>query len=303
MDLMISIYPYHCMTTEFKDLKKNISILGTDLRKYFGRDFLVTPSGRYGISAIMKFLRLKPKDEIYITTSSESTYVTSCVTSTIFNNCKPSRVLTKKTKAIFIIHEFGVPNPRTEQLVDYAEEKEIVVIEDCAHTFDSKAKGKRVGTVGDYAIYSLTKIFPLPEGGVVTGPDVEKIKPQDYDLPKMKLLEEKFSGYMPLLDEFSRRRIEYFRYLQKEFRNLSLKSVFEIDEGTTPYFFPLDTLDYDPEPLKKDLVRMGIECGVWWGMNAILLPNHPLLMISDLDYMVSCVKNAVSGQTNSLIDP
>jgi dTDP-4-amino-4,6-dideoxygalactose transaminase len=289
----IRIFPHHHLAGNLDDFKKGIDSAARNLKDFFGRSYLITPSGRYGITAIINSLQLKPEDEIYITTSSESAYVTSCVTCTIFNSCKPSRVLTDKTKVIFIIHEFGIPNSKTIELIDYAEDKDIIVIEDCAHTFDSKIEDRRVGTMGDYAIYSLTKIFPLSEGGVITGPDIETIKPQDYNRLKMQLLEEKLNEYLPLLDKFSQRRVEHFIYLQNKFRDILMKPVYEIEKNITPYFFPLDTHDCNPELIKDELEKRYIECGVWWGKNALLLPNHPLLTLSDLDYMVDSVKDVL----------
>lgn len=288
----IRILPYHHLRGDSDELLRPTTQRAC-LEEFFGREFLVVPSGRYAISAIIKSLELKPDDEVYITTTSESSYVTSCITCTIFNNCRPSRVLTEKTKVIFIVHEFGVPNPRTEWLADYARMNNIKVIEDCAHTFDSMLREKRVGTMAEYAIYSLTKIFPLSEGGVITGPSIHDITPQNYDHAKMSLLEGELARYMPLLSVFSRKRIENFMYLKQGFMDVLMDSTYDLADGITPYFFPLHTFQHDPGPIVNKLVDDGVECGVWWGRNAVLIPNHPLLNQSDLDYILSSAKKAV----------
>jgi len=251
---------------------------------FFKRNFLVVPSGRWGISAILKKLRLKTEDEVYISTSSGSPYVTSCVTCTIFNHCKPSRVLSNITKVIFIIHEFGIPDPETVHLLNSAKSKGIVVIEDCAHTFDSKLNGQLVGTFGDYTVYSLTKIFPMAEGGIITGSTLDFPELNDLEPGRIESIKEDFATYLPYLPEFSKIRRRNFSYLRDKFGGDFLTN--EI----TPYLFPLK--------LKKDVLQFvarmdekGVECGVWYGKGAVLLPIHPMLDEDDLDYMVKVIKS------------
>lgn len=67
-------------------------------------------------------------------------------------------------RAMIAAHYFGLP-------VDFApvrrfcDERGIALIEDCAHAFFGQAGSRRVGAWGDVAIGSLTKFFPVPEGG------------------------------------------------------------------------------------------------------------------------------------------
>ena len=78
-----------------------------------------------------------------------------------------------------IVHYFGFPQSLKE-LVDICRKKGIYLIEDCAHTFCQR-NGKSVATSGDLAVFSLQKIFPIPDGGalVVNNPDLDsKAKPR-----------------------------------------------------------------------------------------------------------------------------
>lgn len=72
----------------------------------------------------------------------------------------------KPVRVILAAHFFGLPRAMggIRQLCD---EHGIAFIEDCAHALWGKQNGHAVGTLGDYAIGSMTKFFPVPEGGCI----------------------------------------------------------------------------------------------------------------------------------------
>ncbi|MEM9056544.1 MAG: aminotransferase class I/II-fold pyridoxal phosphate-dependent enzyme [Pseudomonadota bacterium] len=72
--------------------------------------------------------------------------------------------LSGKTRAIIAVHFFGFPQP-LEQLRELCDEWRIALIEDCAHAFFGRWGAEAPGTVGDYAIASPTKFFPVYDGG------------------------------------------------------------------------------------------------------------------------------------------
>ena len=117
--------------------------------------------GKEAISEVIRKLNLKEEDEVYINSTFGTKYVSSCVTSTIFNFCKPSKVITEKTRLIFIIHEFGYPNEKVFELLYHENRNGIPIVEDCAQSgYSFFESGQRIGTVGTYSIYSLKKILP-----------------------------------------------------------------------------------------------------------------------------------------------
>ena len=75
--------------------------------------------------------------------------------------------ITKKTKAIIVVHQFGFP-ANMEEIVKIAKKKKIKIIEDCAQAHGTKFKGKYVGTFGDIGIFSLNvnKAIQSGEGGI-----------------------------------------------------------------------------------------------------------------------------------------
>ncbi len=76
--------------------------------------------------------------------------------------------VTKKTKAILLQHTFGIP-AYTPELEKFLKEKQLFVIEDVAHAIGSTYKGRKLGTIGDAAVFSFgrDKAFSSVSGGVV----------------------------------------------------------------------------------------------------------------------------------------
>ena len=62
--------------------------------------------------------------------------------------------VTKKTKAIIPVHLYGLPEPM-DQVMSFARQYKLKVIEDCAQSHLAKWKGQPVGTFGDIATFSF----------------------------------------------------------------------------------------------------------------------------------------------------
>lgn len=76
--------------------------------------------------------------------------------------------ITAKTKAIMVVHLFGLPAPMPE-LMSLAKKYQLKVIEDCAQAIGSRIGEQHVGTFGDVAAYSffVNKAIAMGEGGLV----------------------------------------------------------------------------------------------------------------------------------------
>jgi dTDP-4-amino-4,6-dideoxygalactose transaminase len=68
------------------------------------------------------------------------------------------------TRALVVIHYFGFPQD-LDALRAFADAHDLRLIEDCAHAFFGEYRGRPLGSVGDYAIASWWKFFPMLEGG------------------------------------------------------------------------------------------------------------------------------------------
>lgn len=79
--------------------------------------------------------------------------------------------------AIMPVHYAGHPVPM-EELVPWAKEKKLKIIEDCAHTTGALYKGKKLGTWGDFGCYSFEekKLMTTGDGGMIVSNDIELMK-------------------------------------------------------------------------------------------------------------------------------
>ena len=71
-----------------------------------------------------------------------------------------------QTRAMFVAHYFGLPKSlaKTQQ---WCRARGIALVEDCAHSYFGLAGDRPVGQWGDYATASLSKFFPVSEGGLL----------------------------------------------------------------------------------------------------------------------------------------
>lgn len=79
--------------------------------------------------------------------------------------------ITPRTRAILVVHQFGIPADM-DAILQIAGEHDLRVIEDCAQAHGANYKGRKVGALGDIGIFSLNvnKTIQCGEGGVcITG--------------------------------------------------------------------------------------------------------------------------------------
>ncbi|RLC39548.1 MAG: hypothetical protein DRH33_02510, partial [Candidatus Nealsonbacteria bacterium] len=126
-------------------------------------------------------------------------------------NIKPEEIekkITKKTKAILVCHTYGLPAD-LRKILPLAKKYNLLVIEDCAHSFGAKYDGKFLGNFGEASFFSLYKLFPTLRGGMaIIKTQKSKVKSQNY------LKETHFSlrDFLSLLNCFS-----FFSFLFKKY--------------------------------------------------------------------------------------
>jgi perosamine synthetase len=89
--------------------------------------------------------------------------ITGCV-----DPSKVERKITKKTKAIMVVHLYGHPADM-DPILEIAKKHHLFVIEDAAEAHGALYKGKKVGGLGDVGCFSFygNKIVTTGEGGMV----------------------------------------------------------------------------------------------------------------------------------------
>ena len=79
-------------------------------------------------------------------------------------------LVTKKTKAIVLVHLYGLLSPHTRDLAQYARNNGLILIEDCAQSFGARLDGQHCGTFGDIGCFSFhaqKNLTTLGEGGML----------------------------------------------------------------------------------------------------------------------------------------
>ena len=143
-------------------------------------------SGTGALHIALLLAGVQPGDEV-ITTSMTAeptnTVILQCGATPVFadvdansGNLSPESVaaaIGPKTKAIIVVHYAGFP-ARLRELRALADRSGIALIEDAAHSLGASYAGQGIGTIGDYAIFSLQAIKHMTtiDGGMLTMRDV-----------------------------------------------------------------------------------------------------------------------------------
>ncbi|MBI4530330.1 MAG: DegT/DnrJ/EryC1/StrS family aminotransferase [Candidatus Latescibacteria bacterium] len=83
----------------------------------------------------------------------------------------------ERTRAVVIVHLFGQPAPMDE-ILEVTRRHHLRVVEDCAQCYDGYHRGRKTGTIGDVACFSLqqSKHITSGEGGFIATDDSEIYK-------------------------------------------------------------------------------------------------------------------------------
>jgi len=107
-----------------------------------------------------------------------------------FNSLRKST--SEKTLAIIFQHLFGIPTP-VDEFEEIAQKTGAPLIEDAAQALGGSIDDHRLGTIGDFSIFSFGRGKPLPIGcgGALIGKDEDVLSKLD--------LESKSKGYVSLM--------------------------------------------------------------------------------------------------------
>lgn len=244
-------------------------------------------SGRTAILAALKNERLRGEDEVLIITTTQGPYISSCVTKTIEKVCRWSRKFTAQTRMALVIHEFGFPCQAPE--ISACKRKGIPVLEDCAYSLGTRMENSRVANTGDYAVYSLTKHYPVPFGGILLS---QKPLIAANSVPTISPADQKF--LIKILRNASRHEKDWNKMRRKNWdifnrrlKPFGVRPFFKLDPGVVPGAFVLRLPKrFNGVKIKRQMVAAGIECTEYYGMGGFYFPVHQFLNGYEREYIL-----------------
>ncbi len=136
-----------------------------------------------GFEIAYKYANLKAGDEVIvpaITFVATMAYPLAIGAKLVFADVDPktinmdpadvARKITDKTKMIVPVHIGGYPVD-LDPIMELAKKHNILVLEDAAHAFGAMYNGRKIGTIGDFAAFSMHEVKNITsfgEGGIVT---------------------------------------------------------------------------------------------------------------------------------------
>ncbi len=165
-------------------LASKVEAAEADSNEYLGIDSSTfVTNATSGFEIAYKYANLKAGDEVIvpaITFVATMAYPLAIGCKLVFADVDPvtinmdpadvARKITPKTKMIVPVHIGGYPVDM-DPILELARMHNILVLEDAAHAFGAMYKGKKIGTIGDFAAFSfheVKNITSFGEGGIVT---------------------------------------------------------------------------------------------------------------------------------------
>lgn len=176
LDDTVSIYDRSSVFARFEDA----------FAKYHERTFgLLFNSGTSAIQAMFDAIGLMPGDEVLCpvyTFHAAVSPMMSLGAIPVFCDTDMSGSIslseiearrTNRTRAVMVTHMWGVPVPEIGEIARFCARHSLKLLEDCSHAHGAAVDGRKVGTFGDAAAWSLQgqKIITGGEGGILLTDD------------------------------------------------------------------------------------------------------------------------------------
>jgi len=260
-----------------------------EIMSHFESGAKLTLNGREAILAalldILDYHKLTAC-EVLIVTSSNSSYVSSCVTSTIERIGKWTMDVKRDYNVIFIVHEFGVKAKLPPGI-----RKDVPIIEDFAPSFFLMG---RTEINSDYKIVSFPKFFSVQEGGLVIG------------LKKRFDVSRKISPYTIGILAYELDRQESIKQQRKMvelklisgFSKLGFSPFYSDHSDITPWSLMIsnDSKISSLSRLKKYFDMHGILLGIFHGHDAFYIPSHQNLTDVEVDYIIRVFESYILNE-------
>jgi perosamine synthetase len=153
----------------------------TSFSDFFNRKALLVSNGTVALTLALAASGVGPGDEVLVpdlTFAATASAVISVGATPVFCDVELDtwgisvedmrRKLTAKTRAVIVVHLYGMP-ARLSEIMNFASEQDLVLIEDAAEAFGATHEGRLVGTFGEFATFSFfpNKLLTSGEGGLL----------------------------------------------------------------------------------------------------------------------------------------
>ncbi|MBC2035278.1 aminotransferase class I/II-fold pyridoxal phosphate-dependent enzyme [Listeria booriae] len=287
-------------------LGPNVNQFERDLAAYNGVEAVAaTSTGTAAIHLALKLLHVQPGDTIFCSTF---TFIAS-INPALYEKAVPVFIDAEKDtwgmspkalqraleeaaqkgqlpKAIIIVHIYG-QSVKMDEIMALANQYNIPVIEDAAEALGSTYKGKKLGTFGEFGIYSFNgnKIITTSGGGALVSNKESAINHARFLSTQAKEQREYYHhvevGYnyrlsnilagigiaqLQVLEERIAKKRAIFDHYEKGFRDISNITMMPelADTKSNRWLTTLLIQDADPIEIMKQFTNKGIEARLLW---------------------------------------
>jgi len=265
---------------------------------------LGTSSGTGALHIAMLLANVTPGDEV-ITTSMTAeptnTVILQCGATPVFADVDPETgnldpksvesLVSPRTRAILVVHYAGFPAD-LRSLRKIADQNGISLIEDAAHSLGSSYEGQGIGTIGDYAIFSLQAIKHMTtiDGGILTMRDLNQVIKarklrwfgMSKGVPRTEVDIEQI-GYkynmnnvsaviglaqMKIIESLISRHIENGRFFDRRISEIPGLNITRIDPECQPSYWLYSVLSDNSEAVERCLAEINVSA------SKLHRPNH-----------------------------
>ncbi|MCH2148346.1 MAG: DegT/DnrJ/EryC1/StrS family aminotransferase [Phycisphaerales bacterium] len=162
-------------------VSEETAALEADFREWTGRKYAVAHcNGTSAIFGAMHAFELEAGDEVIVPSATWWSSVMPIlhfggvpVFAELEGDCLGldpediERKITDRTKAIVVVHLFGMPS-KMDEIIELAERYDLKILEDASHAHGATYKGRMIGSMTEAAVFSMqgNKLLPSAEGGV-----------------------------------------------------------------------------------------------------------------------------------------
>lgn len=202
--------------------------------------------------------------------------------------------ITKKTKAILLVHLYGIPCDM-DAIMAIAKKYKLLVIEDASHAHGSKYKNKPVGSfglAGCFSLYPSKSLGAIGNAGVITSNNANFIKKvrmlANHGIKSYKTkYTHHVSGYNKLIDNIQsaalihklpkltqviRKKLRIAETYNNAFAGIGLTGM-QIPETTTPSLYVYAFQTKNRKQLQAHFQKHGISTGIYYPIPLHLQPS------------------------------